>query len=55
MIFMYVQTARYMDVQGMWGSGTSYITFEDVSTYFSKNITLISDILTHTFFKIQSG
>ncbi|KAI9318351.1 acyl-CoA dehydrogenase/oxidase [Dichotomocladium elegans] len=22
--------ARYMDVQGMWGSGTSYITFEDV-------------------------
>ncbi|KAI9259106.1 acyl-CoA dehydrogenase/oxidase [Helicostylum pulchrum] len=23
-------TARYMDVQGMWGSGTSYITFEDV-------------------------
>jgi alkylation response protein AidB-like acyl-CoA dehydrogenase len=24
--------ARYMDCQGMWGSGTSYITFEDVST-----------------------
>ncbi|KAG2199385.1 hypothetical protein INT47_001567 [Mucor saturninus] len=23
-------TARYMDTQGMWGSGTSYITFEDV-------------------------
>lgn len=23
-------TARYMDCQGMWGSGTSYITFEDV-------------------------
>lgn len=22
--------ARYMDTQGMWGSGTSYITFEDV-------------------------
>lgn len=22
--------ARYMDCQGMWGSGTSYITFEDV-------------------------
>ncbi|KAI9256662.1 acyl-CoA dehydrogenase/oxidase [Phascolomyces articulosus] len=22
--------ARYMDVMGMWGSGTSYITFEDV-------------------------
>ncbi|RCH86646.1 hypothetical protein CU098_008395, partial [Rhizopus stolonifer] len=22
--------ARFMDVQGMWGSGTSYITFEDV-------------------------
>lgn len=22
--------ARYMDVQGMWGSGTSYITFDDV-------------------------
>jgi alkylation response protein AidB-like acyl-CoA dehydrogenase len=26
-------TARYMDCQGMWGSGTSYITFEDVSFY----------------------
>lgn len=24
-------TARQMDVSGMWGSGTSYITFEDVS------------------------
>lgn len=25
--------ARYMDTQGMWGSGTSYITFEDVSVF----------------------
>jgi alkylation response protein AidB-like acyl-CoA dehydrogenase len=27
--------ARHMDCQGMWGSGTAYITFEDVSVFIS--------------------
>lgn len=30
--------ARFMDCQGMWGSGTSYITFEDVRNTFAVEV-----------------